>query len=73
MPPERSQIVLSVGEPVIMRETSELIDSEACTPQITRRIPTTSKAIEMPRYMGVLDSKKGGAQSDDSAPLDDTN
>jgi len=44
MPPSKSQTALSVGFPVKNRETSELNESVALTPQIIKAMPTPNTA-----------------------------
>jgi hypothetical protein len=51
MPPMTSHIALLVGEPVKNRETPELNDSEAFTPQAISMIPTITNAREIPLFM----------------------
>jgi hypothetical protein len=46
-----SHIALLVGEPVKKRETPELSDSEAFTPQAMSMIPTMTNAREIPLFM----------------------
>lgn len=47
IPPTSSKMVLSAGEPVNARDTSELNDPEALIPQKINTIPTTNNATEM--------------------------
>jgi len=47
IPPISSHIVLSVGEPVKKRETSELNESDAEKPYIARTIPTAKITNEI--------------------------
>ena len=47
IPPTSSKTVLSVGEPVNARDTSELNDSEALIPQPIKTMPTTNNATEI--------------------------
>jgi hypothetical protein len=51
MPLTKSQMALSVGEPVKNRDTSELKESEALTPQIIITIPPTSTATNILLFM----------------------
>jgi len=53
IPPIKSHIALLVGEPVKNRETSELNDLEAFSPQIIRTIPTTSNTMEIRLFISV--------------------
>ena len=46
IPPSNRKMVLSVGEPVNARDTSELNDSEAVIPQLINTIPTTKSATD---------------------------
>lgn len=52
----RSHIALAVGEPVKNRDTSELNDFEALTPQMITTNPTTSSAADMPLFTMPFDS-----------------
>jgi hypothetical protein len=45
---------LSVGEPVKNRDTSELKESPALTPQMISIIPMASRATERPLYIEML-------------------
>jgi hypothetical protein len=51
MPPTKSQIALSVGEPVKNRETPELKEFETFKPQITKTTPTTSNTMDIFLFM----------------------
>ena len=48
IPPISNHMVLSVGEPVKNRDTPELNDSEALTPQMINKIPTINSTTEIP-------------------------
>jgi hypothetical protein len=52
-PPTKSQMVLSLGEPVKRRDTSELNDWEAFIPKTMRMIPTASSAMEIAWFIVV--------------------
>ena len=54
IPPINSHIDLSVGLPVKKRDTSELNESVAFTPQIIRATPTPNKANPITLFMRVL-------------------
>ncbi|MDB6125239.1 MAG: hypothetical protein JWQ71_4232 [Pedosphaera sp.] len=54
-PPTIIQTALFVGEPVNVRETSELKECEACNPKINKTIPPTNNANPIALFMVPFD------------------